>query len=196
VTFLLALLGVLGLGTLAGLMYTGRVAWPFGGRVNVAAQTCTPSAPLAPKQIRVRVYNGSSRNGLARTVGAQLKALGFVVQETGNDPIEAKVTTAVEVRFGESGELAGKTASAYFAGKVGQRTDDRTNEVVDVVLGPKFTRLNTKRETNRALTAARPTMPLSCPPGVTPPPTPTPTPTPSKTPPKKARPTPTPTPKR
>jgi hypothetical protein len=189
VTFVVALLGVLGLGALAGLMYTGRVAWPFGGRVNVSTQVCTPSAPLPPKQIHVRVYNGSSRAGLAKTVAAQLKALGFVVQETGNDPLESKVTAAVEIRFGEAGELAGKTASAYFAGKTRQRTDDRTNQVVDVVLGPRFKRLNTRRETNRALNAARPNMPLSCPPGVTPPPTPTPTPTPAK----KARPTPTPT---
>jgi hypothetical protein len=117
------------------------------------------------------------------------------VQETGNDPLEAKVTTAVEIRFGETGELAGKTTSAYFAGKIRQRLDEeRTNEIVDVVLGPKFTRLNTRRETTRALTAARSSMPVSCPPGVTPPPTPTPTP--SKTPAKKARPTTTPTPKR
>jgi hypothetical protein len=175
-------------------MYTGRVAWPFGGRVNVSAQVCTPTKPLAPKQIHVRVYNGSSRSGLAKSVGAQLKALGFVVQETGNDPLEAKVTTAVEIRYGYAGELAGKTATAYFRGKVRQRTDDRTNEVVDVVLGPKFTRVHTRQETNRALAALRPTLPLSCPPGVTPPPTPTPTP--SATSGKKARPTPTPSPKR
>jgi hypothetical protein len=177
-------------------MYTGRVAWPFGGRVNVSAQVCTPSKPLPPKQIHVRVYNGSNRAGLAKSVAGQLKALGFVVQETGNDPLEAKITTAVEIRFGDSGELAAKTISAYFAGKVRQRTDDRTNELVDVVLGPKFTRLNTKRETTRALTGARSTLPLTCPPGVTPPPTPTPTPTakpkPTPTPGKKAKPTPTP----
>jgi hypothetical protein len=177
-------------------MYTGRVAWPFGGRVNVSADVCTPSKPLPPKQIHVRVYNGSSRAGLAKSVAAQLKALGFVVQETGNDPLEAKVTTAVEIRFGEEGELAGKTASAYFAGKIRQRTDERTNDVVDVVLGPKFTRVNTRREANRVLTGPRSGLPLTCPPGVTPPtPTPTPkaTPKPSATPGKKAKPTPTPT---
>jgi hypothetical protein len=192
-TFLVALLGVLGLGALAGLMYTGRVAWPFGGRVTVSAPVCTPSKPVAPKQIHVRVYNGSNRGGLAKSVGAQLKALGFVVQETGNDPLEAKVTTAVEIRYGDAGELAGKTATAYFAGKIRQRPDDRTNEVVDVVLGPKFTRVHTRQEANRALVALRPKLPLSCPPGVTPPPTPTPTP--SATASKKARPVPTPTPK-
>ena len=73
ITFVVALLGVLGLGTLAGLMYTGRVAWPFGGRVNVSTQLCTPTPPLPPKQIHVRVYNGSTRSGLAKTVAAQLK---------------------------------------------------------------------------------------------------------------------------
>jgi hypothetical protein len=191
-TFLVALLGVLGLGAVAGLMFTGRMAWPFGGRVNVSAQVCTPAKAVPPKRIHLRVYNGSSRAGLARAVAAQLKTLGFVVQETGNDPLEAKVTTAVEIRYGETGELAGKTASAYFAGKIRQRLDDRTNDVVDVVLGPKFTRLNTRSETTRALTGARSTLPLSCPPGVTPPPTPTPTP--SAKPGKKGHPTPTPSP--
>ena len=132
---------------------------------------------------------------MARTVAAQLKALGFIVQETGNDPLEAKLRGGVEIRFGQAGELAGKTATAYFAGRVRQRLDEeRTNEVIDVVLGPTFARVHTRQETNRALAALRPTLPLSCPPGVTPPPTPTPTP--SASPGKKARPTPTPTPKR
>jgi hypothetical protein len=141
------------------------------------------------------VYNGSNRSGLAKTVAAQLKSLGFVVQETGNDPLEAKITTAVEIRYGDSGELAGKTSSGYFAGKVRQRNDGRTNDVVDVVLGPKFTRVNSKREATRILTAPHANLPLTCPPGVTPPPTPTPTPKPkaTPTPAKKAKPTPTPT---
>jgi hypothetical protein len=74
-----------------------------------------------------------------------------------------------------------------------QRPDDRTNDVVDVVLGPTFTRVHTRAETTKALHVIAPTLPMTCPAGVTPP---TPTPTPSKAPAKKAHPTPTTTPKR
>jgi hypothetical protein len=191
-TFLVALLGVLGIGAVAGLMYTGRVAWPFGGRVDTSAQVCTPSKPLPPKQIRVRVYNGSTRAGLARVVANQLKALGFLVQETGNDPLELKLRSSVEIRYGTGGELAGKTATAYFAGTSRQRLDpERASDVIDVVLGPTFRRVHTRREANRALATLAPKLPLVCPPGVTPPPTPTPTktPAPSTTPGRTPRPT-------
>jgi hypothetical protein len=170
---------VLGIGAVAVLMYTGRVDWPFGGRIATQGQACTPGKPLTPKQMTLRVYNGSSRSGLARQVTANLKAMGFVVTDTGNDPLEARLRTAVEIRYGEGNELAAKTVSAYFAGRIRETTDERVDPVVDVVLGPTFKRVHTRREVNRVLEKLKPTFPLSCPPGVTPPPSPSPTVTPT-----------------
>jgi hypothetical protein len=112
---------------------------------------------------------------LARQVAAQLKATGFVIAETGNDPLEEQVKSAVEIRYGGGNELVAQTLGAYFAGRIHRTEDDRTNVVVDVVLGPSFKRVHTRREANRILERLKPTLPLTCPPGVTPPPSPSPT---------------------
>jgi hypothetical protein len=167
-TFLAAFLLVLGVGFVAWLTYSGVVPWPFGGKVNAAQSVCSRSKPLPPQQITLRVYNGSTRRGLAASVSAQLKAYGFNVQDTGNDPLEAKLRTAIELRHGDSGKLAVLTVRAYLAGKVRDVRDDRQADTVDVVLGPSFTHVHTRREANRALAALAPQLPMTCPAGVTP----------------------------
>jgi hypothetical protein len=125
--------------------------------------------------VTLRVYNGSNRSGLARQVSAKLKTMGFVVTDTGNDPLEEPLKDAVEIRYGVGNELAAQTVSAYFAGRNQQTPDERADLVVDVVLGPSFRRVHSRREANRILEKLKPTLPLSCPPGVTPPPSPSPT---------------------
>jgi LytR cell envelope-related transcriptional attenuator len=168
-TFLAGLFGVLIVGLVAWLIYSGALAWPFGGKVTTTQSVCTRSKPLSPHEITLRVYNGSDRTGLAASVSAQLTAYGFTVQETGNDPLEAKLRTPIEVRHGASGKLAALTTKAYLLGKVRDVRDDRQADTVDVVLGPKFTRLHNRREANRALAALQRSLPLTCPAGVTPP---------------------------
>ena len=174
-TFLAGLAAVIVLGFVACLTYAGVVPWPFGGTVTVSQSVCTRSQPLPPKRIAVRVFNGSSRNGLASTVSAQLKSLGFVVKATGNDPLETKLRTPVEIRHGENGDVAAATMSAYVLGKVRDVQDDRQDATVDLVLGPAFSRLKNKAEVKKSLAAVTSTLPLSCPLGVTPPPSATPT---------------------
>jgi LytR cell envelope-related transcriptional attenuator len=167
-TFLAAFLLVIGVGCAAWLTYSGVVPWPFGGKVNAAQSVCTRSKPLSPQQITVRVYNGTNRTGLAASVAAQLKAYGFGVGDTGNDPLEKKLRTPIELRHGDSGDLAALTVQAYLAGKVHDVRDDRQADTVDVVLGPSFAHVRTRREASRALAALAPKLPLTCPAGVTP----------------------------
>jgi hypothetical protein len=190
-TFLGGLAAVMVLGFFAWLTYAGVVPWPFGGTVSVAQNVCTRSKPLAPKSIAVRVFNGSSREGLAGQVSGQLKSLGFAVKATGNDPLESKIRGAVEIRHGENGDLAAATMTAYVVGKVSEVQDDRQDGMVDLVLGPSYSRLHTKGELKKSLAAVTSTLPLTCPVGVTPPSTPTPTPAASRT--SKAKATPRPT---
>jgi hypothetical protein len=194
-TFIAGLVGVLVVGFLAWLTYTGVVHWPFGGTVTVAQNVCTHSQPLPPKKISVRVFNGSARNGLAGKVAGQLKSFGFAVKTTGNDPLEARIRTQVEIRHGEEGELAAATMSAYVVGKVKDVRDDRRDESIDLVLGPSFTRLHSKSELKKSLAAVTSTLPMKCPAGVTPP-TATPTPAASGTPKAPVTPRPTGTPRR
>ena len=167
-TFLGAFLLVLGLGVVAVLTYVGRIAWPFGGTVDLTQGTCTHSQPLPPKKIVLRVYNGSDRKGLAGQVAAQLEAFGFTVQETGNDPLEVKLRTPIEIRHGDSAELAALTTTAYLSGRVRDVRDDRLSDTVDVVLGPTFTHVHTRREVGKALAALTPRLPLTCPAGASP----------------------------
>ncbi len=168
-TFLGAFALVIVVGLLAWLTYLGRVPWPFGGAVNVTQSACTRSKPLPPKKITLRVYNGSERRGLAGQVAAQLKAFGFNVQEAGNDPLEVKLRTPIEIRHGSSGDLAALTTTAYLSGRVRDVVDDRLSDSVDVVLGPAFTRVHTRREVTQALAGLTPRLPLTCPPGSSPP---------------------------
>jgi LytR cell envelope-related transcriptional attenuator len=195
-TFLAGLVGVLALGLLAWLTYAGVVPWPFGGKVTVAQNVCTHSQPLPPKKITVRVFNGSSRDGLAGQVAGKLKGLGFAVKTTGNDPLEAKIKTAVEIRHGENGDVAAATMSAYVVGKAKDVQDDRQDTSVDLVLGPSFTRLHSKSELKKSLAAVTSTLPMTCPLGATPPPTATPTHTASVPPKARVTPRPTTTPRR
>ncbi len=167
-TFAAGLGFVLVVGLLAYMTFLGRIAWPFGGKVDVNANLCTRSKPLPPKTITLRVYNGSGRNGLAMQVTRQLQAFGFVVEDTGNDPLEAKLTTPIEVRHGDTGVLASKTTAAYLVGKVHDVVDDRQSESVDVVLGKTFSRVKTRKEVTAALVALTSTLPETCPAGATP----------------------------
>jgi LytR cell envelope-related transcriptional attenuator len=168
-TFLGAFAAVIVVGFLAVLTYIGHIPWPFDGKVNTAQSVCTRSKPPPPKRISLRVYNGSTRKGLAKQVAAELKAFGFTIQDTGNDPLEAKLRTPIEIRHGDSGDLAALTTTAYLNGKVRDVRDDRQADSVDVVLGPSFTRVHTRREVSRALAALTPSLPLTCPPGASPP---------------------------
>lgn len=166
-TFASGLAGVLVLGLLAYMTFLGHISWPFGGKVDVTANLCTRSKPLQPSKITLRVYNGSNRKGLAVQVTRQLQAFGFAVEDTGNDPLEAKLTTPIEIRRGENGVLASKTTQAYLIGKVHEVVDDRQSESVDVVLSKTFTRVKTRKEVAAALAALTNTLPKTCPPGVT-----------------------------
>jgi hypothetical protein len=194
-TFLAGLVGVLVLGFVAWLTYSGVVPWPFGGTVSVAQNVCTHSQPLPPKKITVRVFNGSSRDGLASQVAGQLKGLGFAVKGTGNDPLETRIKTAAEIRHGENGDLAAATIVAYVVGRTKDVQDDRQDGTIDLVLGPSFARLHSKGELKKSLAAVTSTLPMTCPAGVTPPPA-TPTPKRSGTPKARVTPRPSATPKR
>ena len=167
VTFAGSLALVLVVGLLAYLTFLGRIPWPFGGKVNTAVSLCKPSKPLAPKTVSLRVYNGSDRKGLATAVTKQLQAFGFVVEDTGNDPLESKLKTPIQVRHGDTGGLGARTVAAYLVGKVEDVVDDRQSESVDVVLGPSFTRVKTRKEVTASLAALSASLPPTCPPGVT-----------------------------
>src|SRR5262249_50044327 len=71
-------------------------AEPILQRVSEFA-TQPPPPPVAPSDVRVKVLNGSGREGIAQTVSQQLADAGFVKAGTGND--ERGRVPVTEIRF-------------------------------------------------------------------------------------------------
>lgn len=58
--------------------------------------------------IKVHVRNGSSQQGLAASIQAELAARGFTVLDIGNTAGDREVTTAGEIQYGAKGEFAAR----------------------------------------------------------------------------------------
>jgi hypothetical protein len=98
---------------------------------------CTPTATLSPAQVKVNVYNATSRSGLAARTAVEVRKRGFRVATVANDPLDREVTGTAEVRYGRAG-----TPSSVLVIKLvkGARAvpDQRTDSSVDLVLGDRF----------------------------------------------------------
>ena len=96
-----------------------------------------PPKPQGPKpsQIRVRVFNGSARNGAASTTSADLQKQGFVSAGVGNHP---KLTTS-EVHYRRGSQDKAKVVASYLGG-IGKLVEDKSvvDADVNVVLGTNF----------------------------------------------------------
>jgi hypothetical protein len=103
-----------------------------------------------PQQVRLTVLNGTSRSFLAKTVGDQLAARGFVV--TGQANAAAALTGASTVTFGPGAGPAATVVSHWVLGARAVGSAKATPGSVQLVLGSSFTRLATPAE---AAAAAR-----------------------------------------
>lgn len=123
---------------------------------QAAACTSATAAPpsLAPGKVSLRIYNAGAKAGAAGAVAAELKARGFVIGEVANDPRpEFHVTGVGEVRFGPAGVGTARYVALLLPGAT-ERPDTRATGLVDLVLGPNFTRLATPAEVDAALAPA------------------------------------------
>ncbi|HEX6756541.1 MAG TPA: LytR C-terminal domain-containing protein [Mycobacteriales bacterium] len=135
----------------------GGVWWRVLQRQETAAaaEACAAAAALDPRTVKLRVYNASTREGLARTVASQLTRRGFVVLATANDPLlDLRPVTAgwAEIRYGSAGARQARLVAAHVPGAKLFR-DGRGDAVVDVALGPAFKRLSTAAEVAKATAA-------------------------------------------
>ena len=82
----------------------------------------TPSAapaPVAlpqPRQVRLALLNGTSRNGLAKAIGDQLAARGFVVTAQANAP--AALAGASQVAYGAGAAASAELVTHWVLGSV------------------------------------------------------------------------------
>jgi hypothetical protein len=123
---------------------------------SLAAPTIVPATA-----VKLNVYNGTARKGLASLVADALKKRGFVVVKVANDPLKRRVTGLAEVRSGLTGKDAARTVTAQ-VGVVVALPDQRKDASVDLVLGAKFTALRTPAQAAAALKPTPAPQPSGC----------------------------------
>jgi hypothetical protein len=113
---------------------------------RIAAAAC-PSPSGDPNRVQLRIYNATAREGLAKTVAAQLDSRGFAIIATENDPLAGirPVDGTAEVRYGAAGAKLAVQVRRQVPGATLYR-DAREGTVIDLVLGDAFRRLSTAAE--------------------------------------------------
>jgi hypothetical protein len=103
------------------------------------------TVPAKPGEVRVNVYNATSRIGLATEVADQLRMRGFSIDRVGNDPLESTVSATAEIRYGPAGAGAAQLLRAQFPGSV-TRLVQRSDAQVDVALGMLYESVATEAQ--------------------------------------------------
>jgi hypothetical protein len=161
-----ALVMILGLSAVAGVVWLRVLDRVEAGTAAAAACRSAPAGAPASTRVQVRVFNSSPREGLARTVAAQLRSRGFGVLSAANDPLMdvREVKGPAEVRFGPAGAKQAELLRRQVPGATLYR-DVREDTVVDLALGPRFRRLATAAELTKrrqGVVAAPPSAPAGC----------------------------------
>jgi LCP family protein required for cell wall assembly len=102
--------------------------------------TKPPAPAVAPGDVRVKVLNGSGREGIAQTVSQQLADAGFVKAGTGND--ERGRVPVTEIRFANGADAKARALIPYLGTSAILRADPTLkNTDVTVVIGSDFSGL-------------------------------------------------------
>jgi LCP family protein required for cell wall assembly len=98
------------------------------------------TSKIPPRQVRVRVYNGSGINGQAGRVAADLESQGFQVTVGGNAP---STTASTRVLYGSGADQQAQTLAGLIPSKPqpAARGKGATPGVVDLVVGKNWTNL-------------------------------------------------------
>ncbi|MGJ3508186.1 LytR C-terminal domain-containing protein [Enemella sp. A6] len=123
---------------IVGLVFAAQWGWRnvMAPLPEPATPDCIPQAAstLESSQVSVRVYNGSSKRGLARHVANLLGDRGFNVIEVGN--VEQQVTQTIVVGGNEHNPEVKLTAQNL--AKSATRGDGRNDGTVDVLVGSEY----------------------------------------------------------
>ncbi len=108
--------------------------------------------PNENKDVKIKVFNGTSQPGLAEGVGEDFAHRGFAVdKEKKNNP--KAVDQVAVLRYGPKAVGSAWLLRAYFLQEAETQFDaKRQNDVVDVVVGKKFQQLATETEVKQSLT--------------------------------------------
>lgn len=180
---------VVGLALLIGLGGGGAIAWTtivgeapraLFARAGAAPVVCPdgmiPVSVALPDepQIRLRVFNASSRPGVASYAASELELRGFKVEASerawdaapgslaGADPEVAagRNDYVALIRYGPSTVGAAWVVRAYFSNQaVAQFDPDHRGDAVDVMLGDGYASIPSRPEVNRYIAVLGPARP-------------------------------------
>ncbi|MFF4608019.1 LytR C-terminal domain-containing protein [Streptomyces sp. NPDC001339] len=127
---------------------------PGGGKATAGAQA-QPAArkPPAPGTLTVNVLNATARAGLAKQTADELQRRGFKIGKVGNAPAAYdKKIKGIGMLLGSRAATDGplKVLATQLAGAQ-QKTDDRKNAELDLLLGDTFKALATPQAAARSL---------------------------------------------
>ncbi len=123
----------------------------------VADGGCPAGAPLAdvslpgdPRDVKIRVLNGTSTAGLADKVGTDFKNRGFSMEEP--DESTSKFDRIAIIRYGPKAVGDAQLIKAFFLGKAKPEYNaKRKDDIVEIVVGADYAQLATSTEVNQSL---------------------------------------------
>ena len=119
------------------------------------------------EDIKITVLNATDRPNLAGSVANDFSNRGFQVEKKGN--AKTAVNGVAVLRYGPKAVGAAHLVRAYFLDEAEAQYDpERTDDIVDVIIGKDFKQLATSTEVNQSLVeltaAGEPKLPAqSCP---------------------------------
>jgi hypothetical protein len=123
----------------------------------LADSGCPEGAPLAdvtlpadPKDVKIKVLNGTSTAGLADKVSTDFKNRGFAMQKPGES--KSKFERIAIIRYGPKAVGDAQLIKAYFLGRAKPEYNaKRTDDIVEIVVGASYAQLATSTEVNQSL---------------------------------------------
>ncbi|MEL3948559.1 MULTISPECIES: LCP family protein [Streptomyces] len=91
--------------------------------------------PVYASSVRVRVLNGTDRPGRGADVAARIREVGFTVTETGNSPVDTRIT---QVSYAEGMEERAEQVASRLPGARAVREAGAPRGLVTVTVGEDF----------------------------------------------------------
>lgn len=115
---------------------TTRSAEAAGCTKTASSQVITELSNMAA--IRVHVLNGSTQQGLAASIQAELTARGFTVLDIGNYQADRSITSAGEIHYGPKGEFGARVLKHETVGFELVSVPSTTDDAVTLIAGQGY----------------------------------------------------------
>ena len=132
---------------------------PLGGGCPAGAPMADVQLPDDPAEVTIKVFNGTSTQGVAESVSTEFANQRFVVQKPAKN--KTKFDGVAEIKYGPDAVGKAQLLRAYFLNRSKlEYNAKRKGAVIDIVIGKQFRQLATPTEVNQSLVeVGEPTLP-------------------------------------